>query len=67
MGRSNGASSDDALLPEVGAIDGGSGDSGPRTDLQSILRKIRLPLVPPKPNEFDSATLIGMRRATFGT
>ena len=34
---------------------------------QSSARKISEPFVPPKPNEFDSATRIGMRRATFGT
>jgi hypothetical protein len=34
---------------------------------QSSARKINEPLVPPKPNEFDSATRIGICRATFGT
>jgi hypothetical protein len=34
---------------------------------QSRARKISEPFVPPNPNEFDSATRIGMRRATFGT
>ena len=36
-------------------------------DGYSTLRKIRLPFVPPNPNEFDSAARIGVRRATFGT
>lgn len=30
-------------------------------------RKTRVPLVPPNPNEFDSATRIGISRAVFGT
>ncbi len=30
-------------------------------------RKISEPFVPPKPNEFDNATRIGIWRATFGT
>src|SRR6266700_163956 len=30
-------------------------------------RKIKEPLVPPKPNELDKATSIGALRATFGT
>ena len=36
-------------------------------DVQSRVRKISEPFVPPKPNEFDSATRIGIGRATFGT
>ena len=32
-----------------------------------ILRKAKLPFVPPKPNEFDSTTSIFMGRAVFGT
>ena len=32
-----------------------------------ICRKTRVPLVPPNPNEFDSATRIGISRAVFGT
>ena len=36
-------------------------------DAQSRARKISDPFVPPKPNEFDSATRIGICRATFGT
>ena len=36
-------------------------------DAQSRARKISEPFVPPNPNEFDSATRIGMRRAVFGT
>ncbi len=34
---------------------------------QWTLRKISVPLVPPNPNEFDSAPSIAMSRATFGT
>ena len=31
------------------------------------LLKIRVPLVPPKPNEFDKAWFIAILRAVFGT
>ncbi len=31
------------------------------------LLKIRVPLVPPKPNEFDKAWFIAISRAVFGT
>jgi hypothetical protein len=30
-------------------------------------RNTRLPLVPPNPNEFETATFIGILRASFGT
>ena len=43
--------------------------SGPprRPQAQVSARKTRLPLVPPKPNEFDSATRTGAWRAVSGT
>ena len=41
------------------------GADGPRR--QSTLRKISVPFVPPKPNEFDNAPSIAIFRATFGT
>ena len=40
---------------------------GAHREQDQSLRKIRLPLVPPKPKELDSATSIGICRAVFGT
>src|SRR5262245_13453716 len=45
-----------------GFIGGARGRGG-----NQIFRNTRLPLVPPKPNEFESATLIFILRAVFGT
>src|SRR6185503_7978795 len=45
-----------------GFIGGARGRGGAQ-----IFRNTRLPLVPPKPNEFESATSIFILRAVFGT
>ena len=46
---------------------GGAGGSGAPAINDQTLRKISVPFVPPKPNEFDIATSIFIFRALFAT